>query len=241
MSPDGSPKGGARRRDAAGARAPAAERRPGSLAKNGFSAAIPPAILAALALFGCAGEQVTQPPAPAGRWAVRSDSANVAILQFDGRTFAFEGGSLRRYALCRDCDLDSLPFAYSRRAPDDFGWHLFRYLGTQDTVLYATEVFMGSGEIVVPPALLPPDSFAAVSGVLRPPVSMRAFATSMANPRADTAWAAARRLDITQVFSRGAYRVGLFWYWPDAGIGTRQKWIVFLYSGSQPTPWRRPE
>jgi hypothetical protein len=193
-------------------------------------------MLAVLMLSGCAENTATEPFSPPSRWTIRSDSANVAILQFNRQTYALERGILRRYALCQSCDLDSLPFEWTREQAADFGWELFRYLGAQDTVLYATTIFMGTGRIIVPSTLLPPDSFSVGTGIVGSPVSIRYYS----RVGADTAWAAARTLDITREFSKGAYRVGIFRYAPVAGEYYAEKFIVFLYAGSQHLPWPRP-
>ena len=191
-----------------------------------------------LALSGCASDKITAPYASESRWVLSRDSANVAVLQFNRLTYAFEGGVLRRFALCRFCDLDSLPFAYSHRPAEDFGWELFRYVGTQDTVFYGTTIFMGRGKMVVPQVLLPPDSFQVVTEALRPPLSVKYFIPSKPTEVADSAWAAAQKLDITREFSRGAYRAGIFRYMPDAmGSYAAEKWIIFLYAGTQPGLW----
>lgn len=192
-----------------------------------------------LVLSGCAGEEASEPPAPESRWVLQPDSANVAILQFNRQTYALEGGALRRFTLCQDCDLDSLPFAYSLERPSDFGWYLFRYLGTRDTVLYATSVWMGRGKILVPPALLPPDSFAVASGVMRAPLSVRYYDCPATDPQTDTLWAAAQKVDITREFSTVPYRLGIFLYSPEGGMYYSQKWVVFLYAGNRPAIWPR--
>lgn len=189
-------------------------------------------------LSGCGSEDIGAPQVPSSRWVLSPDSANVAILQFQSQTYAFEGGILRRFPLCQSCDADSLPLAYTWMPAGDFGWELFRYVGTQDTVFYGTTVFMGQGKMIVPSTLLPPASFQVVSGALGPPLSVRYFRPSRPTGPAEAAWAAAQTLDITREFSRRAYRVGVFYYAPDAmGNFAVEKWIIFLYAGHRPFPW----
>ena len=195
-------------------------------------------LLLLLVAAGCGSDAVSPSP-PAQRWGLRADSANVAVLQIDFQTYRFEGGAIRRYRLCSACDVDSLPLAFSEYWMVDDGWSLFRYAETGDTVFYGTTIWMGVGERVVPKDLLPADSFAVITRALPPPQTVQYFPAWVTSnelvSHADSAWAAAQRLDITEEFARRQYRVGLFFY--PRGTGgvdpALADWIVILYAGNQ--------
>jgi hypothetical protein len=186
---------------------------------------------------GC-GDDAVRPSPPAERWGIRSDSANVAVLQIDYLTYQFEGGVIRRYRLCAACDADSLPLAFVEKYNVDDASYRFSYTETSDTVFYGTSIWMGLGERLVPRELLAPDSFVVVTGSLRAPESLHYYPGWVVSEgfvsRADSAWAAAQRLDITQEFARRKYRVGVFLFPRSVGgIDWRYAdWIVLLYAGN---------
>ena len=116
-------------------------------------------LLLLLTPFAC-DDATKSPGSQPNRWDVREGVANFAVLQVDYETLAFEGGVLLQFALCDTCDADSIPLRYSVRPASDFGWSLFEYAATQDTVFYGTTVWSGRGERSVPAQLVAPDSFA---------------------------------------------------------------------------------
>jgi hypothetical protein len=195
------------------------------------------ALFIVLLSVGC-GDDPVKPLPSADRWAIRSDSANVAILQIDYLTYEFEGGVLSRYRLCPGCDADTLPLTFSSEFIPDAGWYRLQYVETGDTVFYGTYVWMGLGGRVIPRDLLAPDSFAVVTPASRAPESLQYFPPEIGSDAlvssADSAWAVARSLDITRAFASGKYRVGVLFYPRSVGAldPTYADWIVILYAGN---------
>lgn len=164
---------------------------------------------------------------------------NLAVLVLDYLSYEFEEGALNYYPPCEGCDTDSLPFDVVFVSPGDFGSIAFRYTDTGDTLLYGSIIWMGLGTLEYPENFLPATRFGKLSGAARepgakeyyniyPPLSPAEF-----EARADTAWAAVNRLDITWDFAMKNYRAGFYLYPPSVGAFDPRaaKWIVYLYRG----------
>lgn len=162
---------------------------------------------------------------------------NLAVLELDYLTYAFQEGALNYYPRCGQCDLDSLPFEVEFVPPGDFGSIAFRYTETGDTLLFATIIWMGTGELTRPDNFLPPATFGELNTSAPNPIEREFFIydapvdTLEFVSRADTAWAHVNRLDIAWDFATKDYRAGFYLYTPSVGVfdPAAARWIIFLY------------
>ncbi len=171
-------------------------------------------------------------------WPLDADSMNLAILVVDYQTYTFEGGYFSRYPLCISCDQDSLPFVITKVPAADFGWVTIQYAPTGDTLLHATIVWMGEGQILFPDTLFPPEIFSAVPTMVAKPPAVQYLETlwldsSAVIAKTDSAWMAIQSLDITNDFDQHPFRVGFYFYAPALGAfdPNQAKWVLFLYRG----------
>lgn len=201
-------------------------------------------MLILLALACSCSEDSTGPgkQSPA-RWRIDPDSLNFAVLVLDYLSYRFEGGDLSYYAPCASCDQDSLPFLISSIQPGDFGWMLFRYSVTGDTLFYATAVWNGLGRIEYPREIAPPDSFGVKSrGVRQPPEPeyyiyyYQLYRDRNPSPETiaatDSCWASISKLDIVRSFAQaGPFKAAYLAYHRRFGVFdiTKSKWVVFLF------------
>jgi hypothetical protein len=191
--------------------------------------------LAVSAVVGCEEDrEVVGLPEPPP-WEIIPDSMNFGILIVDYLSYSFEGGTVDHYPLCGNGDVDSLPIAITRTPPVDMGDVTVRYTCSGDTLLYATQIWGGVGEIKQPARFLPPSMFHRVGTQPSPPVSLEylEFTQEWLVSRADTVWATVQHLDVVQEFSTAEYRAAVFLYSPSSG-GTDPEWeyvdwLVFLY------------
>ena len=188
-------------------------------------------------LFSCrkAVEYVEE---SSGRFWLKDDTTNIAILIVDYLTYNFEGGTVQYYPLPNSITTDSLPFEIEYLPPSDFGHIIFKLPVSHDTLFYGTIIWHGQGEIKYPQEILPSDSFGMTTYPINEPLSVNhyedislSFLQNLSE-KADTAWNVVKTLDITKQFSESTYRLGLYLYPPTVGlfISSRAKWIIFLYS-----------
>ena len=164
--------------------------------------------------------------------------ANIATLIVDYDTYQFEGGDLSFYT-CSSCNNDSLPFAIDVNYPGDFGGITFKIASTFDTIFDAAIVWMGTGQIIYPYSFSMSYPFNAASGVVEQPTDITYWGfygdtivdTQLLN-KADSAWEVIDDLEITNVFSKIDYKVGIYLYPPTVGMfePSVAKWVIFLYS-----------
>jgi hypothetical protein len=164
---------------------------------------------------------------------------NLAVLLADYLSYEFEGGHLSFYPPCESCDADSLPFRIIFNDTWDFANIAFLYTETGDTLFYATIIWHGQGEIYVPGAFMPVDSFETKTLPSKEPLSIQYFSIypdmpeSTFHQKADSAWTGVKDLDIVHDFAREDYRVGIYLYPPSVGVFDPEvaQWVVFLYRG----------
>jgi hypothetical protein len=185
-------------------------------------------------LTACEEDSVSPPPGENPKWWLEPDSMNLGILVLDYLTYEFEGGRVDHFALCDTCDRDSLPFEVIYNPPVDFGDVTFRYTHTGDTILYATTVWNGWGEIEYPREFLPPSDFERLPWRFAPPLSFEYYNnTGKKDPfaSADSAWSRIASMDIVGEFAKSDYRVGIYAYGAASApaIPERNKWVIFLY------------
>jgi len=192
-------------------------------------------IVIVVALLACEGDQ--GPVAPAAfNWLLEPDSTNVGILVVDYTTERFEGGFLRTYPPCTECTNDSLPLSFTFVSHTDGLELIFTYEQTGDTVLYVTEVWMGTGMILYPPALWPADTFKVLWTPFYEPVHTEYYDMGWPDEtqymtRSEAAWQSLRELDLVGAFAQNPYTVGVFLYTPAVGVidPEKAKWIFMLY------------
>jgi hypothetical protein len=162
---------------------------------------------------------------------------NLAVLELDYLTYEFQKGALNYYPRCGRCDLDSLPFEVEFVPPGDFGSIAFRYTETGDTLLFATIIWMGTGELSIPDNFHPPEEFEQLPAAAPDPVERDFFIvfapvdTLGFVARADTAWTHVNQLDIVRDFAQEKYRAGFYIYTPRVGVFDpyAARWMIFLY------------
>ena len=195
----------------------------------------------ALCFAGCGDRGAEPHPAAYPRWLVRADSVNFAVLIVDYDTYAFEGGTLSYYAPCAGCAEDCLPMRIQERDPVDFGWILFSYAPTADTLFAATVIWMGDGRILYPHAFAPPDSFETLPQPAQQPACVQRFQFHTYLPpevmaaATDSAWSVISSLDLVHALAGTKLRLGYYLYAPTAGFFQPQeaKWVVFLCRGNE--------
>jgi hypothetical protein len=189
-----------------------------------------------LGFFACEDESVSPRPEKQPTWWLEPDSMNLGILVLDYHSYEFIGGRVDHYALCDTCDRDSLPFQVIYNPPLDFGDITFKYTYTGDTLLYATTVWNGWGQIEYPPEFLPPSDFERLPWRFAPPISFEYYNNGGKRApfaSADTAWSRIASMDIVGEFARSDYRVGIYIYAAGSGVlyPTPDRWVVFLHRG----------
>lgn len=198
------------------------------------------ALLAAagVGLWGC-----DSGPADSGAanpWRLPGNTASVALFQVDFLTNQLEGGVLLNFS----AQADSVsPFAFTTRAPGDFGWSLVRYAATADTLFFGETIWLGCGERHVPHELLPPGRLGRIAGT--PPVlqDLEYFIPAAgefpdpdaAHRAADAAWASLHEVNLVQAFAGRAPRAAVLFYSRCEGLfnPARADWIVLLYAGKE--------
>lgn len=193
--------------------------------------------LLAVLVAGCGDDGPSRPASPSSRWLISDTLASVAVLQIDGMTCRFEGGVVRQIAQRSTSVSDSMPLTFTSRGPADVGWSLFTYPETGDTVFFGYTVWAGHGDRVIPRELISPRSFAPAAGPVSKPQSLTYYPAYIGTrpdlrPQADSAWAAAQRLDVAEEFARRPYHAGVFFYPRSVGGFDPETadWIVFLYA-----------
>jgi len=188
-----------------------------------------------LIFMACEGNQGPVDPA-AFNWLLEPDSTNIGILVVDYTTERFEGGFLRAYPPCTDCMNDSLPVSTDFVSHGDGLEIIFTYEQTGDTVLYALEVWMGTGMIVYPPAFWPADTFKVLWTPFYEPVHTEHYRMGWTDEtqymtRSDAAWQSLRELDLVGAFAQNPYTIGVFLHTPTVGLidPEKAKWIFILY------------
>jgi hypothetical protein len=166
---------------------------------------------------------------------------NLGILVLDYLTYDFEGGRVDHYARCDSCDRDSLPFEQICEPPSDIGSVTFRYSETGDTLLYASVIWSGVGQIEYPREFLSPSSFTRVNELPDLPIRFEYFYNgSKTQPyaEAEAAWFRVRTLDVVRDFATSEYRVGIYWHNAVAAEAASEfdSWVIFLYRGGAVSP-----
>ena len=166
------------------------------------------------------------------------DSTSIAILVVNFQTFTFEGARIVHYPQTGSTQDSNLPFVITQQNPNDFGWILFSYRPTGDTVLAASIVWHGQGRISYPNSFIPVDSFQVLgTSVLQPSsverfVYLLTFSEDTLISITDSVWTSICKLDIVHSFDRANMMVGYYLYPPTVGVfnPSNAKWIVFLCS-----------
>jgi len=167
------------------------------------------------------------------------DSASFGMLICDYETSEFEEGIVLDVPLCAGCDLIGFPFDIFYQSPGDFGWIQFNYTETNDTIFYATIVWMGQGSITYPTNFLPADSFSVEAGNASDPDSIYYWSSwgdtiiedETFLQSAAAAYENIRQLSVVHQFADYPYKIIAFMYTPTVGATdlTVAKWIFFLY------------
>ena len=167
------------------------------------------------------------------------DSASFGMLICDYETSEFEEGIVLNVPLCAGCDLIGFPFDIFYQSPGDFGWIQFNYTETNDTIFYATIVWMGQGSITYPTNFLPADSFSVEAGNASDPDSIYYWSSwgdiiiedETFFQSAAAAYENIKSLSIVHQFADYPYKIIAFMYTPTVGATdlTVAKWIFFLF------------
>jgi len=166
------------------------------------------------------------------------DSASFGILICDYETSEFEEGTVLNVPFCNGCDSTGFPFDIFFQSPGDFGWIQFNYTETNDTIFYATIIWMGTGEISFPDTFLPADSFAVENEYANDPETILFWHDNGLTLEENTLLASAenaydyiRILSIVHQFAESPYQILAYLYTPTVGMTdwSVAKWIFFLY------------
>ena len=168
---------------------------------------------------------------------IKSGYVNIATLIVDFMTYNFEGGNISYYS-CPDCPTDSIPFTIDYESPGDFGGVAFKLSSSDDTVFYATIIWMGTGQIYIPNEFSTQTPFINTNTAVAKPGDLRYIAhdggvitsTSLLN-RADLAWNTIDSLEILKLFADQGFKAAIYMYPPAVGLfdPNEAKWIIFLY------------
>lgn len=109
-------------------------------------------LIAAFALTACCTGMDDGVPIPEPR------SPYVAVLIVDDITNNFEGGKVYQY----NQQYPTYNLTVEDVSPADVGYIKIRYTEGNELLYHATQVFMASGEIIVPKPIIPPQDFERV-------------------------------------------------------------------------------
>ncbi len=172
-------------------------------------------------------------------WDLPDDSTSIGIFIYDFLTSEFEGGQIQNYPICGSYDSSGVPLIFTYQPPVDFGWDMFSYPCTEDTVFFATIVWMGTGSISIPEYFFPPDSFPNSDQTPNQATSSYNFEADQwpveAFPdielRADSIWRDLSKRTIIDQFAEYPFHVMTYLYTPTVGSTDFNvaKWVVFVY------------
>ncbi len=168
---------------------------------------------------------------------IRLDYINLAVLVVDYDTYQYEGGNMAYYT-CPDCTNDSLPFAIDYNEPGDFGDIAFKLSPTDDTVFFASIIWMGHGQIYHPDTFTTDSPFTYYEYPVESTPDIQYYHMDGQTledenliAQADSAWNIIDSLEITNYFADYEYSAGIYLYPPAVGAfdPAAAKWIIFLY------------
>ena len=170
---------------------------------------------------------------------LNSDYLNFVTLIIDYDTYEFEGGNISYYQHCNNCTEDSIPFEILVNYPGDFGNITYRIQNTLDTMLFASIIWMGTGQIYHPEDFSFTFPFNTINNKVEKPDNIeyydkygsKVYTDSTFIESADAAWYIIDSLEITKLFSGNNYKVGIYLYPPSVGVfnPAAAKWVIFFY------------
>lgn len=168
-------------------------------------------------LVGCCDDEINK----------ESIKSRVAVLIVDEESRNFEGGKINTY----DEKFDTYALEVENIAPNDAGYiKVYLKSFNNQLIYYASQIFMGSGEILIPNPITPPNQFDFV--LTNDYKNMPANATELTNIGASNAedyWASIQGLYIVReaLLSTNS-EVHYFRQDLDAGIDSNAKWIFIV-------------
>lgn len=160
-----------------------------------------------------------------------SQSNSFLILKLDYKTNQFEGGKELMLKGPKDLGSDLLVESQFRQPMDD-GDIKFMYSPTQTNLFEASIIWMGSGQIYNPTALINPSTFQLLTSPLSLPNKLikELSPNYIADRDFMKVWQSINKLDIVKDYINSPKNIGLSVYTPSVGRTdtSRAKWIVIM-------------
>lgn len=153
---------------------------------------------------------------------------SIAVLIVDDASNNFQGGKIYNYQqnhATYNLQVENVPAA-------DAGFIKVHYTEENHLLYYATQIFMGSGEIIVPDPLIPAQDFEHVltnDFVLMPTTAVELTNAPSPVGTAQQKWASIQGLQIVRnALSSGNSKVHYFKQSLDGGFTDNAKWVFII-------------
>lgn len=156
----------------------------------------------------------------------QSPSHQIAILIVDDESNKFEGANFYHYFdqfTSYNLNVENIP-------ADDVGYIQVDYIEGQQTIYKASQIFNGSGQIIVPDYLITADQFDYVN--TNDFVSMPQSAIELTNgptSHVDVKWSAIQSLQfVRSILYNNNYKIHYFKQNLNGGFTTNAKWVFII-------------
>lgn len=166
-----------------------------------------------------------------------NDSATVGIFIVNAASNKFEEGKILKFPLAIGCDADSIPFKITNGSWDLY-WMVYKYTPTDDTIFCASSIWQGIGYIMHPHSWDTSTSFIISNNIVTLTSPIQYFVPdyilydSTSVEAQNHSWDAINNLSVVNTLCQHPYRVGFYYWAPQADGFGDNKWIVFLYRGN---------
>lgn len=155
-------------------------------------------------------------------------SPYVAVLIVDDLTNNFEGGKVYHY----DEHYPTYNLTVENVPPADIGYIKVHYTEGNQLIYHATQVFMGSGEIIVPKSITPPQDFDRVlteDFMALPNDAVELTNAPSPEGKAEEKWAQIQNLEVVRyALQNNNGKVHYFRQVFDSGLVENAKWIFIV-------------
>lgn len=155
-------------------------------------------------------------------------SPYVAVLIVDDLTNNFEGGKVYHY----DEHYPTYNLTVENVPPADIGYIKVHYTEGNQLIYHATQIFMGSGEIIVPNPITPPQDFDRVlteDFMALPNDAVELTNAPSPEGKAEEKWAQIQNLEVVRyALQNNNGKVHYFRQVFDSGLVENAKWIFIV-------------
>lgn len=168
-------------------------------------------------VLGCCGDESNK----------ESIKSSVAVLIVDEESRNFEGGKINTY----DEEFDTYALEVENIAPNDAGYiKVYLKSFNNQLIYYASQIFMGSGEILIPNPITPPNQFEyVITNDYRNIPDNAIELTNIGSVNVEYYWASIQGLRIVrEALLSPNSQVHYFRQDLNAGIDSNAKWIFIV-------------